>query len=128
MNRQKIYSIKAPLTTHFRPATCEEIDCPDYQYGWRIRKESLTPELLHTAQNSGRRYREMHVAQGETYLVYEAGQHCFHSNRHRTRVERPELFVVRDGRESRRVHQRPEDWMEDLHEHTDHIADLLKEG
>ncbi|MFC4609722.1 hypothetical protein ACFO9E_18155 [Streptomyces maoxianensis] len=131
----KTYSIKAPLSTHFRHATCEEVACPDFLYGWRVRKENLTPALLHTATHCGRKYTELHVAEGETYLVYEAGQSCFQSARHRTRVERPELYIVRDGDHRgnprgtpNRIHKRAEDWAEDLHEHTDKLNTTLKEG
>ena len=131
----KTYRIQAPLSTHFRPASCEEIGCPNYTDGWRIRKEGLAPDLLHTATHSGRKYTELHVAEGETWLVFEAGQSCFQVSAHRTRIEREELFIVRDGdwrgnprRTPARLHKHAEDWMEDLHEHTDKIADALKEG
>lgn len=131
----KTYSIKAPLSTHFRPATCEEIDCPEYLNGWRIRVEGLTPELLHTATHSGRKYTELEVSEREHYLVYEPGQSCFQVSRHRTRLERAELYVVRDGDHrgnprgtKSRIHTRAEDWVEDLHEHTDKILDALNEG
>lgn len=131
----KTYAIKAPLSTHFRKATCEEVQCPDFLYGWRVHKEALSPALLHTATHSGRKFSEVQVTPGETYLVYEAGQTCFHAPKHRTRVERPELYIVRDGDwrgnprgTPNRVHQRAEDWAEDLHEHTDQINDALKEG
>jgi hypothetical protein len=131
----KTYSIKAPLSTHFRQATCEEVQCPNFLHGWRIHKEALSPALLHTATTTGRKYKEVQVAEGQTYLVYEAGQSCFQLLNHRTRVERPELFIVRDGDHrgnprgtGQRLHQNAEDWAEDLHEHTDKILDALKEG
>lgn len=131
----KTYSIKAPLSSHFRPATCAEVDCPNYRDGWKIRVEGLEPALLHTAKNSGRKYTVLNVAQNETWLVYEAGQPCFQEPAHRTRLERPELFLVRDGDHrgnplgtSRRFHKNADEWAEDLHEHTDKILDALKEG
>lgn len=131
----KTYSIKAPLSTHFRPATCEEVGCPNYLTGWRIRIEGLTPELLHTAKNSGRKYTVLDVAENEHWLLYEAGQSCFQVSEHRTRVERPELYLVRDGDwrgnprgTPRRIHKNAEEWSEDLHEHTEKITDALNEG
>lgn len=131
----KTYSIKAPLSTHFRPATCEEVGCPNYLNGWRIRVEGLPAELLNTAKTSGRKYTVLSVAEGETWLVYEAGQPCFQAAAHKTRVERPELYIVRDGDwrgnprgTDRRVHKNAEEWVEDLHEHTDRINKLIQEG
>jgi hypothetical protein len=131
----KTYSVKAPISTHFRKATCEEISCPDFLYGWRVRVESLTPVLLHTAKNCGRKFTQVHVSEGETFLVYEAGQTCFHAAKHRTRIERPELYIVRDGDRRGnprgtpdRIHKNGVEWAEDLHEHTDKLAEARKDG
>lgn len=129
----KTYQIAAPLGSHFRPATCAEIDCPDYLNGWRVRVENLTPDLLHAARTSGRRYREVPVAAGETWLSFEAGQPCFRAGEHRKRLERPELFIVRGGDwrqqvgEARR-HTRAEDWVDDFANHQSRIADVQGRG
>lgn len=131
----KTYQISAPLGSHWRPATCAEVDCPNYVNGWRVRVEGLTPQDLHVARTCGRRYVEQHVAADETWLVYEAGQPCFRASQHRARVGRPELYVVRDGdhrgnprgTEPRR-HTRPEFWVEDFAEHQQSLADKMKEG
>lgn len=131
----KTYSVVAPLSTHFRAATCAEVGCPHYVNGWRVRVESLTPDLLHAARNAGRRYAEQRVAEGETWLVFEAGQPCFKAREHQTRIERPELYVVRDGdhrgnprRTKARLHQRPENWVEDFAEHQQKLADEIEKG
>lgn len=140
----KTYSIAAPVATHWRKASCAEVDCPRYLNGWRVHVEQLTPELLHTAKTArhpvnGRwvpyRYTEVRVTEGQTYLVFEAGQPCFAAAEHRKRVERPELYVVRDGdwrgnprgTEARR-HERPEHWVEDFAEHQDRLATAHGEG
>lgn len=128
------YAIKAPISTHFRPATCEEVECPDYLYGWKVHLEGLPDNLKPTALNSGRRYAVEQEAAGLTWIVYEAGQKCFQYRKHHTRLERPELYLVRGGDArgnptgEKRIHKRAEDWMDDLHEHTDKILDALKEG
>lgn len=131
----KTYAVVAPLGTHFRPATCAEVDCPHYLGGWRVRVEALAPNLLHAARNSGRKYVEQHVAEGETWLVFEAGQPCFKAGEHRTRIDRPELYVVRDGDHrgnprgtKARLHQRPEHWLEDFSEHQTKINDAITRG
>lgn len=140
----KTYSIVAPLSSHHRPATCAETDCPDYLNGWGVRVEGLLPEMLHAAktarfQVNGRwvpyRYVEVPVAEGETWLHFEAGQPCFRAGEHRLRVDKPELYVVRDGDHrgnprgtKARMHQRPELWVEDFGEHQQNIADEIAKG
>ena len=131
----KTYSIAAPVATHWRKATCQEVDCPRYLNGWQVRVEGLPPELLHAAKTSGRRYREMPVQEGETWLVFEAGQPCFQAGEHRMRVDRPELYIVRDGDwrgnprgTQARQHARPEHWVEDFAEHQDRLATAHGEG
>lgn len=129
----KSYAIAAPLETHWRPATCADIDCPDYVNGWQVRVEHLSAELLHAAKTSGRRYREMPVREGETYLIYEPGQPCFQASKHRKRLERPELYVVRAGdhrgnptREL--VELDSVSWTDDFGEHQERLADRMKQG
>lgn len=131
----KTYSIVAPLATHHRPATCAEVDCPHYVNGWRVRVEGLDPEMEHAARTSGRRFTELPVAEGETWLVFEAGQPCFQASEHRARLERPELFIVQGGdhrgnprRTPVRQHVRPGDWVEDFAEHQQGLADAHQEG
>lgn len=131
----KTYAVTSPLSTHFRPATCQEMSCPHYVNGWRVRVEGLPPELVHAARASGRKYVEQSVAEGETWLVFEAGQPCFRASDHRTRIDRPPLYVVRDGdhrgnprHTKARLHQNPAHWVEDFATHQQAIADAIKEG
>lgn len=131
----KTYGIRAPLATHWKPATCEQVDCPAHAHGWRVRVEGLPAELLHAARTAGRRYRELEVAADEHYLVFEAGQPCFKAAEHRVRVERPELYVVQDGDRrsdpraaSRTVHSGPDAWVDDFATHQDKLADAANKG
>jgi hypothetical protein len=131
----KTYEIRQPLASHFRPATCEEIACPDYVHGWKVRVEGLPAELLHAAKTSGRSYQEMHIAEGETWLHFTAGQPCFRASQHRVAVGRPPLYVVRDGDRrgnprgtKARLHQKADFWVEDFAEHQDRLADAQRRG
>lgn len=131
----KSYVISQPLSTHWRRATCEEIGCRDFLHGWRVRVEGLPPELLHVARTSGRRYSELPVAEGETWLVFDAGQSCFRASEHRAPVGRPPLYLVRDGDRrgnprgtKARLHQRPESWRDDFAEHQQTLADAQQRG
>lgn len=132
----KTYAISSPLATHWRPATCAEIGCADYLHGWRTRVEGLPPKLLHAVRHeSGRKFTEARVAEGETWLVFEAGQECFQKTKHFLPVGRPEFYIVRDGDRrgnprgtKARLHQRPEHWQEDFAEHQQGLADAIQEG
>jgi hypothetical protein len=129
------YEIAVPLATHWRPATCAEVNCPNYEHGWRVRVEGLDPQLLHTARNAGRRYQELAVGPGETWLVFEAGQACFQASAHRTPLGREPLFLLRGGdfrgnprQVPTRRHSRAEDWRDDFGEHQNRIADRVERG
>lgn len=130
----KTYQIVAPLSTHWEPATCQQVGCPDYANGWRVRVEGLPPEMLHAAKNSGRRYRELEVAQNDNWLVFEAGQPCFRASEHRRLLDKQEIFIARDGDYRGnptgvvRRHTSPEFWLEDFSEHQERIAQQTQQG
>lgn len=130
----KTYQIAAPLKTHWRPATCAEVNCPQHEKGWQVRVENLTPEMLHAARTSGRKYIELHVAEGETWLVFEAGQACFRAAMHRTKLDRQEIYIARDGdwrgNPTGRVlkHTRPDHWCEDMNENNQRIIQIQQRG
>jgi hypothetical protein len=130
----KTYQIAAPLKTHWRAATCAEISCPQYERGWQVRVENLTPEMLHAAKTSGRKYSELHVTEGETWLVFEAGQPCFRESQHRVKLDRQEIYIARDGdwrgNPTGRVlkHTRPEHWVEDFQDNSEKIIQIKERG
>lgn len=132
----KTYAVVSPLSTHFRQATCEEVSCPHYTHGWRVRVEGLPPDMLHAARTSGRHYVEQGIAEGENYLLFAAGQPCFRASEHRTRVsDRPPLYVVRDGDHrgnprgtKARVHHNPGNWLDDFATHQQAIAHEIEKG
>lgn len=124
-SNQVSYRILNPTSTHYRPATCEEVDCDHFLNGWQVRVEGLPEELLHTARNSGRSFTEMRVSEGVTYLVFAPGQACFKAKTHLTNIGRNPLFVVDtpadNGRIRRRKHSSADSWGDDLHTHTDDL-------
>ena len=131
----KTYEVRSPLATHFRKATCAEVECPHYLNGWRVNWDNLTPDLRHAVTTSGRKYRLEVVSATESWLVFEAGQDCFRASQHRTRVDRPPLYLVRDGDwrgnprgTKARLHQRPDNWVEDFAEHQQKLSDEIAKG
>lgn len=127
----KTYSIVTPMSTHFRDGTCEEADCDGYKFGWLTVIDELTElgqgQAHYIRKESGRRFTETRNELGLTVFTFEAGQKCFRE--HKVRIERPEIFRVRDGdyrgnpTGQLRVHTRPDFWVEDFAEHQQRLAD-----
>lgn len=135
----KTYQIAAPHSTHFRLATCAEIDCPPYLNGWST---TLTPDndpdgkLDYLIRHSGRSFKEeRNPLDGSAMFVFEAGQPCFAAHTHRIRLDRPEVYAVRGGDWRGNplnvrpvIHTRPELWIEDFAEHQDRLVTKLERG
>lgn len=130
----KTYQIIAPATTHWRPATCEEVGCLNHRFGWQtVVDESidLGQRQAHYIRNqSGRRYTEDRDAPGLTTFVFEAGQKCFAP--HQVRLDRPDIFLVKDGdfrgSTNPRQHVGPADWVDDFANHQQKLADEIEKG
>lgn len=91
------HHILAPASSHWRKATCAEVGCLPYHHGWVLPLEGLDEGDIWQARNSGRGYRQETNEDGKVFLHFEAGQPCFRASTHRIRIERPELFIVRNG-------------------------------
>lgn len=146
----KTYQIASPVSTHTRPATCTEVDCEQQAHGWATVVDESTelgarqaeyvrgscrPVQATLAADAGliRRYVEARTPEGLTRFEFPAGQRCFRE--HRVPLDRPELYIVRDGdwrgnprRTTPRRHTRPEYWVEDFHEHTDRLTQAIEKG
>lgn len=90
------HQIAMPRATHWRSATCEEVDCEAYRDGWLLSLVGLDEGDIWQARNSGRRYRELDTDAGMV-LVFEPGQPCFASISHYAPLDREPLFIARDG-------------------------------
>lgn len=133
----KTYSIKAPRSTHFAPATCEQVNCDQWRLGWRVVCDETVPDGSEAAQwirhVSQRHYLESKDEAGLTVFTFQPGQPCFHP--HQRRLDKPELYLVRDGdfrgnpTRKQRMHARGEDWIDDFQNHQDRLAaDIEKRG
>jgi len=100
MNRRH-FRAKSPILTHWRKATCSEIDCPHYLLGWVTTLETNPSDkrgqlMLWDARNSGRQYRA--VKEGPlTRFYYGPGQTCFRISQHRKKLERDPIFSEKTG-------------------------------
>lgn len=138
---KKTYSIRAPLATHWRSATCEEVDCELYTDGWRLRAELVGEADRHFILASGRRYMELDVAEGEAWLVFGPGTPCllqwacgqpFTDRHHKVQV-RPEVYILTPGDwrmwcGSPYRFDRQSQWVEDFGEHQERLSDRARQG
>lgn len=82
----------APLSTHWRQATCDEVDCPQFLNGWK----TVLPQgsdLVAVLKGSGRAYATERVADGLVEFVFPAGQPCFKASTHRIQTGRPAILL-----------------------------------
>ncbi len=131
----KTYEIIAPLSTHYRPATCNEAGCKAYENGWQTRVLPGTPEHAMVLGLKGRYVYTGPVRQedGTDVFTFAPGQQCFRSGQHRVSVEREPFYVVRGGDvrgnpRGDRVSRTAEAWVDDFATHQDKIATARERG
>ena len=108
------YRASAPPATHFRGATCKEIDCPHYLAGWQtILPEADYDNVYWIQQVSGLRFTESRT-EGLITFTFAPGQDCFRRNEHRISLDRPQIFTVNNGRGFSR--REPAQWVDEMGE------------
>lgn len=132
----KTYRIVSPQATHFRPATCAEVDCEAYLNGWRSTIDEATvlggQQAHYIRKQSGRGFTEERLESGLTQFDFSAGQRCF--TQHQARLDRPEHYLVRGGdwrgnpTGETRTHSSAADWVEDFGEHQQRLLDQHERG
>lgn len=131
------YSVKAPLSTHWRRGTCEETGCLAAYSGWKM-KIDITTEMgqrqaYYIRKQSGRKFTESRLPNGFIEFTFASGQDCF--KEHRVRLERQEQFIVKGGDwrgnpkgQRPRIHTKPEFWVEDFSENQDRLNRIIEKG
>lgn len=131
------WAIAAPPATHWRPATCAEVDCAAHRDGWSTTVDAGTLAGVEAVDwirhQSGRRFRAERLPGSLVRFTFEAGQKCFGWRKHMAPVGRPEVFLRIPGHHSRYtgdrfVHTRPEHWRDEFGEHQLKLADAIKRG
>lgn len=133
----KTYEIRAPKSTHFRPASCEEVECQAHARGWRtlvdVNTELGARQAFYIRKTAGRAYSEEAQPGGRVVFTFLAGQKCFRE--HVVPTDRPPLFIVREGdwrgnprQIEPRIHTRPEDWVDEFANHQSALAEQVKRG
>ena len=94
----KTFQIDQPLDTHYRRATCKEVDCTAMARGWIMGFDLNDPQKVASARwirdHSGRTFTAS-IAAGRLTLTFAAGQTCF--AKHRVPLEREPFYIVRNG-------------------------------
>lgn len=122
----KTFEINQPLATHYRLATCQEVECPRYANGWTLTFDLSDPEHVQAANTirlkSGRSFTIGPIVGTTVTLSFPGGQRCFKA--HHVPLERDPLMIVRGGdfrgnpRGESRVHTSGEsfvdEWATDL--------------
>lgn len=131
----KTYALRLPVKTHYRVATCQEVECEAYAYGW-VTKIEVTGVLgqrqaKYIRDHCGRKFTWTQVGELLTF-TFPPGQQCFGT--HHVPLEREPFYVVRGGdwrgnpRGERRRHVNAENWVEDFATHQQTIVDEINKG
>ncbi len=129
------FSIRAPKSTHWQPATCEEVSCEYYTRGFKVSLDESKPVGSGNAAmlraDKTRTKREYRDEFGMTIFEYPPGTKCM--NKHSKRLEKPEIFIVRDGDHRgnpkgtpTRTHTSADSWVEEFSETQDKIIKRIE--
>ncbi len=99
------FAIVKPRATHYRPASCAEVDCEPHRNGWATTLLAGSDDLdFVTTQVCGglvdghrRHYVREPAPDGMVRLVFAPGQPCFAVSSHTVDIERDPVFLVRPG-------------------------------
>jgi len=136
----KTFERRAPLSSHWRKATCEEVLCDDYVHGFVLTIDlstDLGQRQYDYVKHDGSRSCSIHRS-GMNMLscVYRPGNAGFKpTHDHRIPIGRPAIFLVAEG-DFRgnprgipvRVHRTGVDWADEFATHQDKVVTLLQRG
>jgi hypothetical protein len=128
----KTYQILQPRSTHTRPATCQEVDCPNYAYGWRTIVDVSTDlgarQANYIRLKSGRAFTHVQADTLVTF-IFASGQKCFAE--HRVSLECDPIYRIKGGDwrgNPRKVPTIPlpgNSWVADFGEHQEKLKERL---
>lgn len=140
----KNYVILSPRATHFRPATCAEVQCRAFASGWETHLDESTSDGAELAawirgRSHGNQYSEWR-AEGSTITVFRfppfqprpfGPEH----RQHVIKTDRPDIFAVRDISTGFQLQQHTgagngaRDWVDDFATNQDKVAtDKARKG
>lgn len=137
MITHQTFEISAPLPTHWRPASCEEVECRAFMRGFKIELDASTDEGARALADIAAVYGKAWMTRiGPTMVRFTAppGTPCFRRAQHRLPLERDPLFRLKDGapgqyrRGMRSVIMNEGEWLDRFAEHQGSIADARQRG
>ena len=135
VKHMQTFQFTSPVSTHRRPATCDEVECPQQANGWKMFIDLGTDlgqkQGHYIKYESGRKYVATKQADGTFELVFEPGQKCF--AQHTVSLEREANYLVRSGDHrtpgsKARRHVRAEDWIDEFATNQDRLKDIIEKG
>lgn len=142
VDQMKTYGLSAPQATHYRRATCREVECVNYANGWRSGFDVTDPVKANAARlirlHSGRLFTIEEIRGGPLNTVqmviftFGPGQECF--QQHSVALEREPVLYVRDGdwrgndTGFKHVFGSNVDWVDDFGEHQEKIKAAFEQG
>ena len=133
----RTYGMAMPLSSHFRPATCEEADCQAYINGWASTFDLATDlgqkQYEYCRHDKERSFAVERLGLTLVRFTYGPGNRCFRSGDHKVPVGRPGIFTVRAGdwrayTGPARRHTRADDWVDDMAGHLDQLEQARERG
>jgi hypothetical protein len=131
----KTYGMLYPLKTHWRKATCQEVECDHYVLGWDTVVDTSTDlgkkQYDYCHSDKSRTFTETKEGFTLVRFHYGPGNRPFPGARHehRVKVDRPPLFIVRGGDwrgnplgVEPRLHRNGENWADDFATHQDKLV------
>ena len=87
LQRTNKFEANWPSRTHWRKATCQEVDCSHYVNGWVTRVVPGSPQDLYIRGDTERQHK---LERGEEFNFYtfDPGQRCYKSGQHRIKLDR----------------------------------------
>jgi hypothetical protein len=135
------YGLSAPQATHYRRASCREVDCPNYVNGWMSGFDVTDPDQAYAAKmlrlHSGRLFtvQELAGASGrieKVVFTFGPGQECF--LKHSVPLEREPVYYLRGGdwrgnpTGRKTVFSSSTPFVDDFGEHQERIKTLVERG
>lgn len=143
LHLKKGYVLLAPLATHWRPATCEEVRCRAFTDGFEIvlpDSPGRVERIAYLRADRSRVSTEWRRPDGAVVFRFPPGTRPFagateHEN-HRVRIDRPEICAVKDRLTDPAsqwvVHDGPnggaDNWVDDFAGHQDKLFTAAQKG
>jgi hypothetical protein len=131
INLMQKFRIARPKKTHWRNATCSEVNCKPYQKGFRTIVGKDTQQAAYIRGHlkiggftCGRPYQEQITADGMAIFTFPAGTECFDS--HPVQVGRGDIFIKQTV--ERKSVLEPDQFIWLMNENHYAIKKALKEG